>query len=515
MSTRHALDDERVVVVIGSGAGGGTLAAELTAQGIDVVCLEAGATPVLEQNVPAVYGRTRWSDPRTVEGDLNPDFPVLIAKAVGGTTVFWTAVTLRRQPHDFRSLSTYGALAGTSLIDWPIDYDTLAPFYAEAERRMGASGLHGKPDVPDHNNGEVLKIGARRRGYQQVSNGHLSVNTAPHDGRPQCRQMGFCTGGCVIGAKWTSLQAEIPRAQATGRFELREQAQAVQIEHDAQGRVTAVVYVDAQGQRQRQRARAVCVAANGIETPRLLLLSQSGRFPQGLANGTGQVGRHWMTDLLGRVIALMPGPVHNYRGTTNTGLVADDMRHDASRGFAGGFIYVSRGIHLPVWPNEWSPGDWGADYAEIMAQYPNMASAAVIGEDMPVADNRITLDPAVKDAHGMPVAHLAKRFHANDLALMDYALKNGEEIYRAVGADQVFTSMSRTVIHNLGTCRQSRDPADGVCDGFGRTHEVPNLFISDGSQFSTSAAVPPTLTIVTLAIRQARHIAAQLKANAI
>lgn len=515
MSMRHAMDDERVVVVIGSGAGGGTLAAELTAQGIDVVCLEAGATPVLEQNVPAVYGRTRWSDPRTVEGDLNPDFPVLIAKAVGGTTVFWTAVTLRRQPHDFRSRSTYGALAGTSLIDWPIDYDTLAPFYAEAERRMGASGLHGKPDVPDHNNGEVLKIGARRRGYQQVSNGHLSVNTEPHDGRPQCRQMGFCTGGCVIGAKWTSLQAEIPRAQATGRFELREQAQAVQIEHDDRGRVTAVVYVDAQGQRQRQRARAVCVAANGIETPRLLLLSQSGRFPQGLANGAGQVGRHWMTDLLGRVIALMPGPVHNYRGTTNTGLVADDMLHDATRGFAGGFIYVSRGIHLPVWPNEWSPGDWGADYAEIMAQYPNMASAAVIGEDMPVADNRITLDSTVEDAHGMPVAHLAKRFHANDLALMDYALKNGEEIYRAVGAGRVFTSMSRTVIHNLGTCRQSRDPADGVCDGFGRTHEVPNLFISDGSQFSTSAAVPPTLTIVTLAIRQARHIAAQLKANAL
>jgi len=144
-----------------------------------------------------------------------------------------------------------------------------------------------------------------------------------------------------------------------------------------------------------------------------------------------------------------------------------------------------------------------------------MASAAVIGEDMPVADNRVTLAAEVKDAHGMPVAHLAKRYHANDLALMDHALKNGEEIYRAVGAQQVYTSMSRTVIHNLGTCRQSRNPADGVCDAFGRTHDVPNLFISDGSQFSTSAAVPPTLTIVTLAIRQARHIATQLRTNAI
>jgi len=209
----------------------------------------------------------------------------------------------------------------------------------------------------------------------------------------------------------------------------------------------------------------------------------------------------------------MPGRVDNYRGTTYTGLVADDMAPGQSRDFVGGFLYVSRGIHLPSFANEADAAGWGAEYAKVMEQYPNMASAAYIGEDMPVADNRITLNESVKDQHGLPVPHIVKRFHANDLALSDYALARGRKIFEAVGAERVFTSQSRVVIHNLGTCRQSRDPADGVCDSFGRTHEVPNLYISDGSQFATSAAAPPTLTIVALAIRQAEHLVGRLGAG--
>jgi len=516
MSTKtFALDDDSVVVVIGSGAGGGTLSAELTRLGASVVCLEAGQPAIYEQNLPAFYARTRWSDPRGFDGDLYADLPVLIAKAVGGTTNFWGGVSLRRQAHEMRSRTTYGAVPGTSLVDWPITLEDLAPWYAQAEQRMGVSGLNGKPDIPDHNNSELLKIGARRRGYKKVSNGHLAINTVPHDGRPACRQMGFCTSGCLIGAKWSSTHAEIPRALATGRFELRQQCHATKIEHDAAGRVTGVVYLDAAGREQRQRARVVCVAANGIETPRLLLLSASGRFPQGLANGADQVGRHYMTDLVGRVIAILPGEVHNYRGSTNSGLVADDMAHDPKRGFSGGFLYVSRGIQVPSWPNEIDPAGYGAEFAKLMEAYPNAVSAAVLGEDMPVADNRITLDGSLRDAHGLPVAHVTKRYHANDLALMDYALKNGVEIFKSLGASYTLAKQSRTVIHNLGTCRMSADPADGVCDRFGRAHEVPNLFISDGSQFTTSAAAPPTLTIVTLALRQAAHIAEQLRANSI
>jgi choline dehydrogenase-like flavoprotein len=193
-------------------------------------------------------------------------------------------------------------------------------------------------------------------------------------------------------------------------------------------------------------------------------------------------------------------------------LVADDMRHDPARGFVGGYLYVTRGIHLDMFANEPRADGWGAAYARVMEQYPNIASAAFIGEDMPVADNRITLSDTVRDQFGLPVPHVRKYFHANDRAQVEHALSNGAEIYRALGATEVFTSHSTVAIHNLGTCRQSRDPADGVCDKFGRTHEVSNLYISDGSQFTTSAAAPPTLTIAALALRQAAFIAEQLKA---
>jgi len=514
MSARFALDDEAVVVIIGSGAGGATLAAELCAEGINVVCLEAGGRIAIEQDLPTMYGRIKWADARRVVGDLNVDLPVFHGRAVGGTSVVWGGVALRFQPHEFEERTVYGDIPGTSLADWPLNYADMDPWYTRAEQRMGVTGLHGKPFLPEHNNGKLLQIGATRRGLKAVSNGYLAINAVPHDGRPACRQFGFCAGGCVIGAKWSALHAEVPRALATGRYELREQAMAVAIEHDASGRVNGVVYIDQHGQHQRQRTRLVCVAANGIETPRLLLMSASGRFPDGLANGSGQVGRHYMTDLLGRVIAEMPGRVDNYRGTTYSGLVADPMAHDPARGFAGGYLYASRGIHLPAFFNEVSADGWGADYARAIEAYPNMASAAFLGEDMPVADNRIELDPELRDQHGLPAPLIHKHWHANDRALTAHALEQGEEIFRALGARKVYTRLSDVAIHHLGTCRQSADADSGVVDAFGRAHEVPNLYISDASQFVTSAAAPPTLTVVALALRQAEHLIGVLRAGA-
>ncbi len=515
MSARFDLNDDSVVVVIGSGAGGGTLSAALTAAGVDVVCLEAGGQVAIEQDLPTMYGRVKWADTRLSEGDLNPALPVFIAKAVGGTSIVWGGVALRIQPHEFAARTNYGEVAGAALADWPMSYAEMDPWYAQAEQRLGVTGTHGNPFLPDHNNATLLKLGARELGYTQVSNGHMAINAADRDGRPACRQFGFCAGGCVIGAKWSSLHAELPKARASGRFELRERAMAVAIEHDDAGRASGVVYVDADGKRQRQRARVVCLAANGIETPRLLLLSASGRFPKGLANGSGLVGHHYMTDLLGRAIAIMPGRVDNYRGTTYSSLVADDMRHDPARGFVGGYLFVPRGIHLPTYVNEPRADGWGAEYAEVMEAYTNMASAALIGEDLPVYDNRITLDGETLDQYGNPVPVIHKRYHDNDRALVAHGLERAADIYRALGATQVFTRASNVAIHNLGTCRLSKDPADGVCNAYGATHEVPNLFVSDGSQFVTSGAAPPTLTIAALALRQADHIVSQLRAGTI
>ena len=167
-----------------------------------------------------MYGRVKWGDTRLHEGDLRPDLPVFIAKAVGGTSVIWGGVALRLQPHEFVARSHYGEVEGASLADWPVSYEELAPWYDRAERRLGVTGKQGNPFLPDHNNAALLKIGARELGYGGVSDGHMAINAVAHDGRPACRQFGFCASGCVIGAKWSSLHAELPKAHASGRWKL-------------------------------------------------------------------------------------------------------------------------------------------------------------------------------------------------------------------------------------------------------------------------------------------------------
>ena len=510
-----AQDDDSVVVIIGSGAGGGTLAASLTAQGIPVVCLEAGGRVDIVQDLPEMYRRIKWGDKRLSEGDLNPALPVFIGKAIGGTSVIWGGVALRLQEHEFKPLSTYGEIEGASLIDWPISLAELDPYYTQAEKRMGVTGKNGNPFLAEHNHSLLVKTAARKAGYKHVNGGHMAINATAQNNRPACQQFGFCAAGCVIGAKWSSMHAELPQAQASGLFELRDHCMAVEIEHDDNDRATGVVYIDRDGKRQRQKARVVCLAANGIETPRLLLLSASGKYPNGLANGAGHVGHHYMTDLVARVIAEMPGRVDNFKGTTYSALVADDMVNDPSRGFVGGYLYVPRGIHFSSFPNEPLADGWGSDYAKLIEAYPNVASMAILGEDLPTFDNRMALDEAEKDQFGNPIPKVYKTYHANDKALMEHSMARGAEMLQGLGAGKVYTRQSNIVIHNLGSCRQSRNPADGVCNGYGRTHEISNLFISDGSQFASSGAAPPTLTIVALALRQADHIAAQLKSRAI
>ncbi|MEQ8230825.1 MAG: GMC family oxidoreductase [Gammaproteobacteria bacterium] len=514
MSGRFDADDGSVVVVIGSGAGGGTLAAALTEAGVDVVCLEAGQRVPIEQDLQGMFRRVHWSDKRIAEGDLNARLPTYISKTVGGTALLWGGLSMRRQPWELSARSTYGAIGGADLADWPISYAELEPWYERAELRLNVTGRHGAPFLPDHNHSLVFKAGARRIGYRQVSNSYMAINTSPFGGRPGCQQMGFCAAGCIIGAKWSPYHAELPRAAATGRFELRESAMAIRLEHDARDRVTGVIYLDAEGREQRQRARAVCLAANAIETPRLLLMSGSARFPHGLANRSGLVGRYYMMDVVARAAAILPGRVDNYKGTTYSGLIEDENRHDPSRGFVGGLLFGPRGIHLPLFPNELDPQAWGTDYAAVMERYRNAAAAVMLAGDMPVADNRVTLDDTEKDAYGLPVPRIRKVFHDNDKAILGYGLARLTDLFQSLGADRVYTRGEYTALHNLGTCRQSTAPEAGVCNGFGQTHDLDNLFVSDGSQFPTTGAAPPTLTIVALALRQADYIIRQMVAGA-
>jgi len=514
---RHAFNDDSVVVIIGSGAGGGTLANGLCQKGFKVVLLEAGKhqSPATFRNEEWwAFNQLAWLDKRTTSGTWQiakdfPNLPAWICKTVGGTTTHWAGASLRIQEHEFKAKTNYSNIAGANLLDWPLTLAELEPYYAKAESMMNVTRTNDIPGLPGNNNFKVMYNGATRVGYKTVHTGRMAINSRPLDGRSACWQLGFCFQGCKSGAKWSTLYTEIPKAEATGRLDLRPESMALQIQHDKAGKVTGVLYADKDGNHQLQKARIVCVAGNSIESPRLLLNSASSTFPHGLANSSGQVGKNYMRHTTGSVFGIFKEPVHMYRGTVMAGIVGDEAEPNLKRGFAGGFEFETISLGLPFTAAFLKPGAWGRDYTELLEQYPKMAGMWIVGEDMPQETNAVTLHPTEKDAFGLPVPNVHYDDHANDAAMRNYAFKRGVAIYDAVGAVKTIETPPYPSTHNLGTNRQSEKPSDGVCNKWGQTHDIKNLFISDGSQFTTSAAENPTLTIVTLALRQADYIADQ------
>ncbi len=509
--------DDSVVVIIGSGAGGGTLANELCQKGFKVVLLEAG-----KQQSPATFRNDEWFafqqlawlDKRTTSGSWRvakdfPNLPAWTCKTVGGTTTHWAGASLRFQPHEFKAKTTYSNVTGANLLDWPLTLGELEPYYANAENKMGVTRTNGIPGLPGNNNFKVMYNGATRVGYTSVHTGRMAINSRPRDDRSACWQLGFCFQGCKSGAKWSTLYTEIPKAQTTGKLDLRPQSQALQIQHDKTGKVTGVLYADKSGAQHVQKARIVCVACNSIETARLMLNSHSSQFPNGLANSSGQVGKNYMRHTTGSVYGIFKQPVHIYRGTVMAGYIGDESKFDPKRGFAGGFEFETISLGLPFAAAFLNPGAWGREYTRILDQYDNMAGMWIVGEDMPQETNCVTLNPTEKDQFGQPIPNVHYDDHANDAAMRDYAFKRGADIYDAVGATQIIKVPPYPSTHNLGTARMSEKPAEGVCNKWGQTHDIKNLFISDGSQFTTGGGENPTLTIVTLAIRQADYIAGE------
>ena len=507
--------DDSVTVVIGSGAGGGTLANELCQKGLKVVCLEAGRSESLDTYANdewAAFDQLSWLDNRTASGSWRiakdfPNLPAWTCKTVGGTTVHWAGASLRIQEHEFKARTRYSGIRGTSLLDWPITLSDLEPYYARAEDKMGVTRTNGIPGLPGNNNFKVMYHGATRLGYSVVHTGRMAINSQPRDDRGACRQLGFCFQGCKVGAKWSTAYTEIPAAEATGRLDLRPQCQVLQIQHDRQGNATGVLYADQDGSQVVQRARVVCVACNAIETARLLLNSHSPAFPQGLANSSGQVGRNYMRHLTGSVYATFAEPVHMDRGTVMAGIIEDEAGHNPERGFAGGFEMETVSLHMPFLASFLNPGAWGRDFTRDLDQYANMAGMWIVGEDMPQETNAVTLHGTERDQFDLPIPNVHYDDHPNDVAMRKYAFQRGAAVYDAVGAIKTIEVPPYPSTHNLGTCRMSDDPGDGVCNQWGQTHDIKNLFISDGSVFTTSAAENPTLTIVSLAIRQADYIA--------
>ncbi|MDH3621242.1 MAG: GMC oxidoreductase, partial [Gammaproteobacteria bacterium] len=258
-----------------------------------------------------------------------------------------------------------------------------------------------------------------------------------------------------------------------------------------------------------QKARAVCVAGNVVETARILLNSESAMFPGGLANSSGHVGRNYMRHTFGAAVAVMPKPVNLHRGARQTGILYDEQRHDPSRGFAGGYQLQAIGGDPHTMSN--TIGGWGTEHTAFMDNYTHQAALFITGEDPPEARNRISLHPSEKDANGLPVPVIEYRNHSNTDAMRAHAIEASRRIYESLGATHFWGGDAPVGCHNMGVARMSGDPAHGVTNRWGQAHDVPNLFVSDGSLFSSSAAGNPTLTIVALAMRQADHIAERMR----
>jgi len=515
---RYRFDDEDVVVIVGSGAGGGTLANELCQKGIPVVVLEAGKHHTPDDFVNdewRSFKQLAWLDKRTTSGSFRiakdfPNLPAWICKTVGGTSAHWAGCCPRFQEHEFRSETYYDGLDGVNMLDFPIGLADVAPYYTRAEDKMGVTQTHGIPPMPANNNYKVMAEGARRVGYTRYHSGRYATNPVPRDGRPASNQDGFNFQGPKDRSKWSTLVAELPKAERTGKLDLRPEAHVIRVEHDDQGLVTGVTYIDGDGLEQFQRARVVAVAGNAIETPRLLLNSASSLFPDGMANSSDQVGRNYMRHLTASVYAQFEQPVRMYRGETMAGMVEDEAVHDPSRGFVGGYYMQLLSLGVPFMAAFLDPGAWGREFTSMLDGYDHLAGMWLVGEDMPQATNRVTLNTDELDQYDQPVPNVHFDDHPNDLAMREHAYGRAEAVYEAVGAVRTYRTPPYPATHNIGTARMSARPEDGVVNQWGQAHDVPNLFVSDASQFTTGAAANPTLTIVALAIRQAEYIADQL-----
>lgn len=537
---RFETSEEVDFVIVGSGAAGGVLAKELSTNGFTVVVMEQGPYrrpfEIPHDEVEGYFGEGllgRLEDHphsfrSTVDQPAQPAFflpSLFYAKTVGGSSLHFAANYWRFRPVDFQERSLLGGIPDSTFADWPVTYDELEPYYTKVEWEVGVSGAPGPndprrsrgfpvPPMPIKSSGVLLRDGAAAAGYTSQP-APLAILSAPHNGRPPCIHCGLCWGQpCEVGAKSSSLSSVLPVAERTGRCEVRDRSVVTRIETNDAGRVTRVVYIDADGVEQAQPARAVVLSANGAETPRLLFMSESSRFPDGLANSSGIVGQNLMFNYNPQTWAQFPEPLNEHKSVVATRIVMDFYDADPQRGFYGGGGIDARSTFGPLfWASLDSPfpGDptWGPEFKRNLQRFNYTMSAMGHGTSLPRATNTIELDPDLVDPWGRPGIRCTYEDHPDDLAFGAFLQERAVEIMEAAGAERVVpvpVAPSTIGAHLLGTCRMGDDPATSVVDRSHRAHDVPNLFICDGSSFVTSGRGQPTMTIQALAFRAADHI---------
>jgi len=537
-------------IIVGSGAAGGIVACVLAEAGKHVLLLERGrelsfadvgrdhlrnqrlaiyghnAGPELNGN-PRVFvdpqGRSRIVRPHELDYHNN-------AACVGGGTRVYGAQAWRFHPDDFRMATKYGVPRGSSLADWPITYETLEPYYERAEWELGAAGdgrtinhqvprrrNYPLPPVPPSPQTSALEKGASRLGWVTTPV-PLLINTEPYQGRAACIACKYCVGfACPTDAKNGSQNTVIPRALATGNCELQTSAIAASIDVDSQGNVKGVTYfVEGVAVRQSALAKVVVVSGGAIESARLLLNSRSHHSPAGLGNEHDQVGRNLQGHLYPRAYGLSTTKVFDGVGPGVT-IATTQFSHD-NAGIIGGGMLADDFIKPPIdfWYDSLPPDlpRWGIRNKEFMRDnYTRVMHVRGPVQDIPNPDGRVTVDAAMRDKWGIPVARLSGTTHPATVEAAEFMRERGEEWLRASGCEKVWSAQPGLILsgrqHQAGTCRMGKDPKTSVTDEWGRVHNHDNLFVVDGSLHVTNGGFNPVLTIMALAFRSGEYIARQ------
>ncbi len=560
------------VVIVGVGAAGGILAAELSKAGMKVIGLERG--PRLKTADFDPHDELRYfqrqelrPDPKRQPVTWRPNANVRskplstmsYGNQAGGGTVHYGAVSWRLHEDDFRARSRtierYGAAAipeNSSLIDWPLSYAELEPYYDRAEYELGVSGKAGNlqgnkidggnvfeaprrrdyplpPLRPDQSE-IIFEEATRKLGYHPFSTPRAIVSE-PYNNRPGCTYCGFCQAfGCHVGAKSSILVTKLPEADLSGNFKLITGAMCYRVNSDNSGKVTGVSYYGPDRSDNTIEADLVILTPFIYDNTRLLLLSKTARFPDGLGNSSGQVGKHIMTHIRSRVIVAFDDRFVNiYMGPSAQKRSIDDFNADNFDHKDLGFI---RGAQISIGPTALEGGPlgaaemppppgvprWGAGFRDFLAKYyARHAAIAAQIEDLPYPHQTIDLDPDVRDAWGLPAPRMTYDWRRpNELARLEFIAKKMEEMGRASGAQLVWrTSENRGAPggHHEGGTRMGSDPKTSVVNKFGQSWDIPNLFVIGSSTFPSQSSFNPTLTIEALAFMTADAIVNRYRKN--
>ncbi len=506
---RYSPNDEIDYLVVGVGAAGGVILQRLARAGFRVAGLEAGPFWDTERDwVSDEKGSHQlyWEDMRITSGSHPLTFGANNSgKGVGGGSVHWAAFTPRFHPSDFEIYTRDGVG-----VDWPMSYWDLKPYYELLELEMPVAGPAWYPWGHPHGYaygphpmggvGNALIKGCTSLGIGVSIGGPVAILSGSRNDRPHCIYRGFCIQGCKVGAKASTLITHVPDALHNGA-EVRDRSMAHRVHLGKNNRVTGVSYFDRERNEHFQKAKAVIISGYAIETPRLLLNS-------GLANSSGTVGRYLMAQAGNVVLGRFDELVRQYKAPPAHALTEEFYETDPTRDFARGFAIQTVGP-LPIsFAKQMmaARGEWGWGMRRAMMDYNHWASLGVLGEILPWADNRVTLSDE-RDQFGIPIPHIHFDLYDNDKKLIEFAKNKTEEIMRAAGANEI--AQEARFAHLVGAARMGSDPGTSVVDKFGRTHDIANLFVCDGSILPTQGSANPGLTIQALAARTADYLISQ------